>query len=141
MVVEESIQIRGSIEQVWGTFTDLTCWVDWNTVLKGVASSQTEVMSEGNRFKCCMRPFAFPIYFEPTIEGIDPYKRIVWTGSKYGIRAVHEWFFRQHEKGVEVVSKETFTGLPILAFRLFSKTTIRKMTRAMLDDLRRAAES
>jgi uncharacterized protein YndB with AHSA1/START domain len=33
MIIEESIFINAPIDKVWQTFTDLTCWRQWNSVL------------------------------------------------------------------------------------------------------------
>jgi len=141
MVIEESIVIRADIAKVWEKLTDLTCWKDWNTVLREVAS-ETERLAQGTRFRFCLRPFVFPVTVEPRIEEALPQERIIWSGYKFGIFARHEFIFAKSEGGVRVTSRETFRGLPVeVAPFAFPKARLRELTIAMLEDLKKAAES
>jgi len=92
MVIEESIFIVSPILRVWNIFTDLTCWSEWNTVLEDV-SSDGQRITEGNRFRFCIRLFVTPVCFEPVIEEVVTCKRISWHGEKFGITARHEYIF------------------------------------------------
>ena len=141
MIIEESIFINAPIEKVWQTFTDLTCWLQWNSVLKNVTTEHA-CIKKGETFSCAIRPFLFPIYFEPLIEEVIPNDRIVWSGSKYGIFARHEFIFQTVEKGVRVTSKETFQGITIenISF-IFPSWRIREMTKSLLGDLKKASEA
>lgn len=141
MIIEESIFINAPVDKVWQTFTDLTCWLQWNSVLKNVTTEQAFI-KKGKTFTCSIRPFLFPVYFEPFIEEVIPNDRIVWSGSKYGIFARHEFIFRTAENGVLVTSKETFQGVTIenISF-IFPSLRIREMTKSLLRDLKEASEA
>lgn len=141
MVIEESILIRGSIGKVWKTFTDLTCWADWNTVLRDV-SGKDVCIQEGARFRCCLRPFVFPVYFEPEIEEVVPFRKIAWRGRKFGILARHEYLFAETENGVLVTSREVFSGQTItMAGPVFPEWRIKELTVSLLRDLKKEVEA
>lgn len=141
MIIEDSVTIHASMQKVWKTFTDITCWDDWSTVLKNAAPERADVLTEGGRVRFCIYPFKIPVYFEPIIEEIVPNKRIVWSSGKFGIFARHEFIFKQVENSVRVISKESFKGISLKTLRfLFPKSRLRKLTVAFLKDLKEAAE-
>jgi hypothetical protein len=140
MVIEESVLINAELKKIWKTFTDLTCWADWNTVATG-AESVSGRLEEGERFTFCLRPFAMPIQIDPKIEEVVPREKVVWTGTKFGIFSRHEFLFQQVANGVLVTSRETFRGLPLLFGGItFPDSTVRELTVGMLNDLKKAAE-
>jgi len=141
MIIEETINITASLERVWEVFMNLTCWADWNTILTNVSSAET-CLTEGGKFSCCIRPYAFPVYFHPKVVEVIPKKKIVWTGRKYGISSLHEFFFEETSDGAIIKSRETFWGLPIRLGRVvFPKQKLRALTTSFLDDLKRASEA
>lgn len=141
MVIEESITVSASPDQVWKTFTDLTCWADWNTVMKELSTDSVSV-EKGETFKFCIRPFMFPVCLELFIEEVIPKKLLVWSGSKFGIFARHEFVFKESEKKVIVISRESFVGITLDNMSLiFPEKRIRKMTKSLLRDLKKAAEN
>jgi len=141
MVIEESITISASPDRVWRTFTYLTCWADWNTVIKNLSSDNVS-LEKGETFKFSMRPFMFPVYLDLFIEEVIPNKLIVWSGSKFGLFARHEFVFEESEERVIVISRESFGGMTLDSVSLiFPEKRIRKMTKSLLRDLKEAAEN
>ncbi len=141
MVIEESVLINAELKKIWKTFTDLTCWADWNTVASKAASDSGR-LEEGEKFTFCLRPFSVPIMIEPKIEEVIPREKVVWTGTKFGIFSRHEFLFQQAANGVLVTSRETFRGLPLLFGGFsFPESTVRELTTGMLNDLKKAAET
>jgi len=140
MIIKESILINASLKKVWNTFTDLTCWMDWNTVMSDV-NYEASCLADGKNIKCCFRPFLFPIKVEIKIEEIKPFDRIVWSARKKGLFALHEFFFQKQEKGVLVTSKETFTGLLASASGfMLPMGRMQALTKTFLKDLKKASE-
>src|SRR5574340_965568 len=141
MVIEEDILINAPLEKVWKTFTDLTCWANWNSVLKDVSTDHGSI-EKGETFICSLRPFIFPVHFETFIEDVVLHKRVVWSGSKYGIFARHEFIFEKLEDHVRVFSRETFKGMTMENMKfIFPKWRISELTRSMLTDLKEASET
>jgi hypothetical protein len=140
MIIKESLLINATMKRVWDTFTDLTCWMDWNTVIQDV-SYEERCLTNGKALKCCFRPFLFPIRVKIKIEEIRPYDRIIWSARKKGLYAFHEFFFEEVEKGILVTSKESFSGLLAAASGfLLPLGRMRSLTRTFLKDLKKAAE-
>lgn len=140
MVITEAVFIHADVEKVWDTFTDLSCWKDWNTVLRDVKPSKGK-MAEGKHLRCWMRPFVFSLHFDPVISEVVRGRRVVWSGRRYGISARHEFIFEKNNGGTKVTSKETLLGLPMIFPGLFFPAErIRELTALMLADLKKAAE-
>ncbi len=140
MEIEHSVTINADIERVWDIFTDLTCWRNWSSVL-GESSSEQDRLTEGKRFKFCIRPFALPVHVEPIVEEVVPGKRIIWSGEKYGVKARHEFIFSESENSVRVLSREIFTAGSIkkLLFQLPQKK-LHELSIKMLNELKEASE-
>ena len=140
MIIKESITIYSTVEKVWNTFTDLTRWTQWNTVMSDVVCDDTCLVN-GKNIACCFRPFLFPINVKIKIQEIIPFNRIVWSAQKKGLFAFHEFFFQEGEKGVLVTSKETLSGLLTSAGGfLLPEKRMRSLTKIFLKDLKKASE-
>jgi len=141
MLIEEYVFIDAPLKKVWDTFTDLTCWKDWSTVMSDI-SSETGLLTKGKRFRFCIRPFDIPVNIEPVVEEIIPGRRIVWTGRKHGITARHEFTFQGKGDSVLLTSRETFTGAILKPLKLFfPKRKIRELSILLLHDIKTAAEN
>jgi hypothetical protein len=140
MVIEEETLINAPLEKVWKTFTDLTCWVNWNSVLRDVSTDHGSI-EKGETFSCSLRPFIFPVHFESFIEEVALHERVVWSGSKYGIFARHEFVFEKLEDRIRVFSRESFKGMTMENMKfVFPAWRIRELTKSMLNDLKEASE-
>lgn len=141
MTISESVLINADAGKVWETFTDLLCWKDWNTVMTDV-SSGSPVISEGETLRFCFRPFSVPLDLAPVVEEVVPYERVVWSGSKYGVTARHEFIFKKLKNGLLLTSSETFSGMPVRTFGfMFPEREIRELTVSLLDELKKASEA
>ena len=141
MLISESIVINAPLKMVWHTFTDLTCWKKWSTVVSNV-SSETERLTEGKSFKFCIRPFTFPLNIEPVVEEMVPGQRIVWSGSRHGITARHEFLFEEKNGKTLITSHEIFriNWFKRLFFNI-PKKRLHKLSVLMLQDLKFACEN
>ena len=141
MIIEEAIAIHAPIEKVWNTFTDLTCWMQWNTVIRNVRSDERS-LSNGKEVKCSLYPFLFPITVNLRIKELIPHELIVWSARKKGLYARHEFIFGKKDNSVLVTSRETFTGLLSKASgALLPKRKMQALTTRFLKDLKKASEA
>lgn len=141
MVIEERILISADLEKIWKVFTDLTCWNKWNSVIRD-ACCNDQCLDNGTVITCCFRPFSFTIKARIDVETVIKHECVTWSVRKKGFLAYHEFLFQRHEKGVLVISKETFTGLLVRLFCfLFPKKRIRALSATFLKDLKMASES
>lgn len=140
MIIKESIHINAPMEKVWQTFTDLTRWTEWNTVMSDVVCDD-RCLIKGKDIICCFRPFLFPVKVNIRIHEVVPFDRVVWTAQKKGLFAFHEFFFHEEGNGVLVTSKETFSGvLSSAGGILLPEKKIRDLTKTFLKDLKKALE-
>ena len=140
MIIEEAIAIHAPIEKVWNMFTDLTCWMQWNTVIRNVRSEE-RCLSNGKEVKCCLRPYIFPIKVRLRVEELIPFELITWSAKKKGLYARHEFIFEKQDSSVLVTSRETFAGLLSKASGAFlPKRKMQALTLRFLKDLKKASE-
>lgn len=140
MIVEETILINADLDKVWDTFTDLTCWKNWNSVIRDV-NSESKCLSAGCRLSCNFRPFFFPINVRIDIKEVKHRESISWHVKKIGLFAEHLFDFQETKKGILVTSRETFYGFFVRKTRfLIPKQKIQNLTKAFLNDLKTAAE-
>jgi hypothetical protein len=141
IVIEESILILAKMDTVWDTFTRLTCWKEWNTVMMDVRSNG-KCLSYGSEISCCFRPFLFPVTANIRVEEVVPYKRIVWSAKKKGCFAQNEFSFQNHNTGVTVTSREAFYGTIVSFFGfLLPKKRMKTLISTFLRDLKTASEN
>jgi hypothetical protein len=144
MIIRESIKIIAPMEKVWQTFTDLTRWTEWNTVMSNI-NSDDRCLMDGKDIRCCFRPFLFPVKVNIKIHEVVPFNRVVWSAQKKGLFAFHEFFFAEdgdEVKEVMVSSKETFSGiLSSGGGFLFPERRMRELTKTFLKDLKKASEA
>ncbi len=141
IVIEESIIILANIDTVWDTFTRLTCWKEWNTVMMDVCSNG-KYLSYGSEISCCFRPFLFPVTANIRVEEVVPYKRIIWSAKKKGFFARNEFSFENHGRGVTVTSREAFYGTLVSFWGfLLPKKRMKNLILTFLSDLKAASEN
>ncbi len=140
MIVEESILINADLDKVWDTFTDLTCWKNWNNVIRDV-ESESNCLTSGCRLVCNFRPFFFPINVCIEIQEVKNKKSISWYAKKMGLFAEHLFDFKETKNGILVTSREVFNGFFVrnIGF-IVPKQKIQSLTREFLNDLKSAAE-
>ena len=141
MVIEESILIHAKMDKVWDTFTNLTCWKDWNTVMRNVNSGE-DCLSHGSEISCSFHPFFLPIKAKIRVEEVIPHKSIVWSAKKKGFSARNKFSFQDNERGIIVTSRETYSGplVKSLGF-LLPKGKMQTLIKTFLKDLKKASES
>jgi hypothetical protein len=141
MVIEESILIHAKMDKVWDTFTNLTCWKDWNTVMRNV-NSGGDCLSHGSEILCSFHPFFLSIKAKIQVEEVIPHKRIVWSAKKKGFSARNKFSFQGNERGVVITSRETYSGplVKSLGF-LLPKGKMQTLIKTFLKDLKTASES
>jgi len=142
MNVEVAIDIAAPVERVWEAFTDLHSWRQWNSVLRDVSTTGAAHLAEGAQFRCSIRVFALPTFFDVAVVEVVPYQRVVWVSDWLGIRARHQFVCNpQADGGLRLTSHERFSGRTMAIMGpLFPAWRIRQLTAALLRDLKAAVE-
>jgi hypothetical protein len=139
-MIEEHILINAEIEKIWKVFTDLTCWHQWNSVIRDV-SCDDQCLTHGTAITCRFLPFSFPVKAQINVEKVIQEECVIWSVKKKGFLAYHEFLLQRQEKGVLVISRETFQGFFIRFFGfLLPKSRMRALTTTFLEELKMASE-
>lgn len=139
--IEESVLIDAPREVTWGTFTDLVCWADWNSVLTAVRPAPDSRLADGSGFSCKLSPFGVALPFSVRVELAEAPSRLLWVGARWGVRGRHWFLFTDQEGGTRCESIEDLTGPAVsLAGPLFPTWRFRQLTRRFLADLKAGAE-
>ena len=105
VVGSSEIEIAAALEVAWNVLTAIGRWPSWNPAVKSV--SFEEGIDEGSEFSWK----AGPGTITSTIQDVDPLRRIVWTGTTFGIKAIHVHTFEPREGGTLVRTEESYDGL------------------------------
>jgi len=121
------LEIAAAPELAWDVLTAIGRWPEWNPSVRSVPFE--EGIGEGNEF----RWKAGPGSIRSTIEEVDPPRRIAWTGSSFGVKAIHVHTFEPHASGTLVRTEESYDGL---VARLFRRRLQRVLDTTLDDELR-----
>ncbi len=123
-VARGEIEVAASPAVVWRVLTEIANWPSWNPDVK---SARLEgPLAPGTRF----RWKAGPGTIASTLQGIEPPHRIAWTGTMFGINAIHVYELEQEDGTTTVRSAESWDGL-----------LVRLLGRSMTKSLQKATDS
>jgi hypothetical protein len=111
VVGSSEIEIDAAPEAAWEVLTAVGSWPDWNPDVKSV--SVGGAIHEGTEFR--WKAGAGTI--TSTVEHVDAPRRIVWTGTSFGIKAIHVHTFEGRSRSTLVRTEESFDGLLARLFR------------------------
>jgi hypothetical protein len=128
------IEIGATPKAVWDVLTAIARWPSWNPDVKAV--SVPEVVAEGSQF----RWKAGPGTITSTIRRLDEPRLIEWTGTTFGIKAVHVHTLEARDGRTLVRTAESYHGLVARLFRRPLKKTLDEALASGLKHLRIEAE-
>jgi len=97
--------IRAPAERVWHLLATFESWPEWNPQVTNIQLHGPA--APGTRF----RWVAGGSRISSRIEAFEPPRRLAWSGTTAGIRAMHVWTFEALPAGTRVRSEESFEGL------------------------------
>jgi hypothetical protein len=134
-VAEGSIHIEASPAVVWETISDIGSWPRWNP---DVAEASLEgALAPESTFTWK----AGPGRIRSTLVEVDPPRNIAWTGKTMGIHAIHVWHIEPVGDGVELTTRESWTGLPVRLFRSAMQKTLDRALATGLQSAKQEAEA
>jgi len=141
MIIEATIQINAPLQLVWDVFSDISNWGEWNPVCRECRLDEGNALVKGSYISFELTPIILPIRIAPSVEHCEPGKKVVWAGSKMGIHAEHEFYFKENDAGVELKSIEHFKG-PMLFFAkmMFLPSRLHGLTIRLLNAIKEKAE-
>ena len=141
MIIEATIQINAHLQKVWDVFSDISNWGNWNPVCRECRFETGNALVKGSCISFELTPVIFPMRIAPEVGHCEPGKKVVWTGSKMGIQAEHEFYFEENDSGVELKSIEHFKG-PMLIFArlMFLPSRLHSLSIRLLNAIKEKAE-
>lgn len=133
-VAQGEIEIAAPAGIVWSVLTDITSWPTWNPDVKSATLDGSLLAGEQFRWK------AGPGTITSTLQSIEAPRRIEWTGTTFGIKAIHVHELEQRGGGTVVRSAESWEGVPVRLLRGSMAKTLRKAIDSGLSHLKIEAE-
>ncbi|HWN22464.1 MAG TPA: SRPBCC family protein [Gaiellaceae bacterium] len=133
-VARGKIEVAAPPEVVWAVLTGIADWPSWNPDVK--SATLDGPLAAGTQF----RWKAGPGTITSTLRSVEPPRRIEWTGTTVGIKAIHVHQFEQQGEKTIVRSAESWDGLPVRLLRGSMAKTLQKAVDSGLRHLRAEAE-
>jgi uncharacterized protein YndB with AHSA1/START domain len=134
VVGSDEIEIAAAPEVAWDVLTAIEGWPSWNPDVKSV--SMEGGLDEGAVFRWKSGPGTIT----STIEDIDAPRRIAWSGTSFGIKAVHVHTLEPRNGGTVVRTEESYDGLVARLFHGRLQATLDRALRSGLAHLKTEAE-
>jgi hypothetical protein len=80
-------------------------WPNWNPAVTSVSFDGAIAPGSAFRWK------AGPGTITSTIQDVEPLRRIAWTGTSFGIKAIHVHTFEPRDGGTLVTTEESCDGV------------------------------
>lgn len=133
-VASAQVEVDADPETVWEVLTSIDDWPSWNPDVR--SASLDEGLTEGSRF----RWKAGPGTITSTLQRIERPRLIAWTGTTFGVKAVHVHRLEPRGEGTVVQSEESWEGIPVRIFRRRMQRTLDQALGPGLDHLKAEAE-
>jgi len=127
--------IRAPAERVWRILAAFESWPAWNAQVASIQLHGPVEVGTGFRW------VAGGLRINSRIEVFDPPRRLAWSGTTLGIRAMHAWSFESLPGGTRVRTEESFEGLLPRLLPGLMRRQLEKALRQGLAALRDAAEA
>lgn len=134
VVAISEARIAAPRDFVWSVLTDIEEWPSWNPDVKAV--SMDGGLSKGAEF----RWKAGPGTITSTLQHVEAPRRIAWTGTTFGIEAVHVYDLEARDGGTVVRTEESYDGLIARLFRTRLQKTLEDTLDSALRHLKTETE-
>ena len=131
---EGELRIDADPQTVFSVIAAIDQWPSWNPDVKSVTLQGPVQPGTGFRWK------SGPSTLTSTLQVVDPPAEIAWTGTTMGLRAVHVFRFQASDGGTLARSEESWAGLLARLLKGYSRRTLDKGIRSVLEHLKAEAE-
>jgi uncharacterized protein YndB with AHSA1/START domain len=133
-VARGEIEVQASAETVWRVLTEIASWPSWNPDVKSATLGGPVAPGTQFRWK------AGPGTIKSAFQTVDSPHHIVWTGTTFGIRAIHVHQLEQQNGKTMVRSAESWDGLIVRLLRGSMTKSLQKAIDSALQHLKIEAE-
>jgi hypothetical protein len=134
VTAHEQIHIAADVQTVWDVLGDIEHWPSWNQAVRSVSVHGPVAPGTTFRWK------AGPGTITSRLAEVDAPRRIVWTGTTLGIKAVDTFSLEPSDGGTLVRQGESWDGLAARLFRSRMERTLRTSLQDGLRSLKAEAE-
>jgi uncharacterized protein YndB with AHSA1/START domain len=134
VVASGETEIVAACEVVWEVLTGIEQWPSWNPDVKSV--SMHGALSEGSEFRWKGGPGTIT----STLEHVEAPRRIAWSGTTFGIEAMHVYALEARDGVTLVRTEESYHGLVARLFRGRLQKTLESSLASGLRQLKAEAE-
>ena len=133
--VEFVIEVQARAEKLWDVLTDVEAWHGWQGT-PFVKLSKPGRIIEGSAFVAVLGGMKWNLV---VTKADRPYK-IIWEGRRLGLRAVHEWEFKEEQGKTKAVTRENMTGWLLILTYPIARQRLAEADEKWLADLKTTAE-
>jgi hypothetical protein len=133
-VARADIAVSAPRDVVWGVLTAIESWPSWNPDVK--SASLDGGLAAGKHF----RWKAGPGTITSTLQQVEPPRLIAWSGTTFGIKAIHVHRLDERDGATTVTSEESWDGLLVRLLRRRMAKTLDDSIRSGLQHLKAEAE-
>jgi uncharacterized membrane protein len=134
-IARHEILIAAPSDTVWALLADINQWPTWNPNIS-TAALEGE-LEPGTRFHWRSGGTAIV----STLQEVEPQRRLSWTGSVMGIRAIHIWHLEPHGNAVVVRTEESFEGWMAQLMKPIMQKMLDTSLKTWLEHLKHHAET
>jgi uncharacterized protein YndB with AHSA1/START domain len=132
-VARGEVDVAAPRELVWDVLTDIAAWPSWSRVK---SASLSGPLAAGTVFRWKDGPATIT----STLRQVEPPRLIAWTGSSFGIKAIHVHRLEGGADTTVVSSQESWDGLLVRLLRRWMATFLHKAIDSGLQQLKTEAE-
>lgn len=119
-IAQDEITINAPIEKVWEIQTNIGNWSIWQPDIKRIEIQGDIVPGTTFLWK------AQGLTIQSTLEVVEPYRQIGWTGTAMGMKARHIFYFDALPEGTHVKVEESLSGWFTRLLCLFDRHFLQK---------------
>lgn len=134
--VEYSIEVQTRAEKLWDILADVEAWPSWQGT-PFVKLSKPGRIAEGSTFAATLSGTKWNLV---VMKAERPHK-IIWAARRFGLKAVHEWEFKEEIEKTRVTTRENMTGWLLFLTYSIARKRLAAADEKWLADLKTTAES
>ena len=134
VIARTQAQIAADPQTVWDALTDFASWPAWKQEVESVSVRGPVVPGSTFEWK------AGPGTIRSRLAEVDAPRKIAWTGSTFGIKAVDVFHLEARDGGTLVSEEESWRGLLASLFRSRMRRTLRSGIERGMRELQVEAE-
>jgi len=134
VVGSSEVEIAATPEVAWEVLTAIARWPSWNPAVKSASFDGEVDEGAASHWK------AGPGTITSTIRAVEPRHRIAWTGTSFGVKAIHVHTFEPRGSGTLVKTEESYDGLVARLLRRRLQSVLDTTLEGELQHLKAEAE-